>query len=240
MSFATIAKRFINYLGISCPKGSSRPIYVGYEMEKDSIKSGTTTIALRCKEGIVTAADKRATAGHMVVMRDVEKVVPISDTMLLTISGSVSDAQLLIKYIRAELKLNSLRLNRMNTVKEAANLLGQIVYSGVRQMIPSITHFLLSGKDEDGFHIYEIFVDGSVNAIKDFVSSGSGSIYALGLLEGEYTQNMSIDEGIALIKRALNSALLRDTASGNGADIFTVTEQGIEKKETIIVNTGLQ
>jgi proteasome beta subunit len=205
----------------------------------DSVKTGTTTLAIKCKDGIVTAADKRATAGGMVVMRDVEKVVPINERIVLTISGSVSDAQLLIKYIRAELKLNSLRVKRLNTVRESANMLGSIVYSGVRQMVPSITHFLISGQDEGGYHIYEVFVDGSVSEVSEFVSSGSGSVFAYGLLEGGFKKDMTIDEGIVLAKKALNSALLRDTASGNGADIYTVTSEGIQKKETILINTGI-
>lgn len=196
-------------------------------------------MAVRCKDGIVTAADKRATAGHMVVQTDVEKVIQLNERMVVTIAGSVSDIQLLTKYMRAELKLNSLRINRLNTVKEAANMLASLVYSGIRQMFPSVTHFILSGKDEEGYHIYDIYPDGSVTQVKQYVTSGSGSIFALGLLDGNYRDDMTIDEGVALVKRALNSALVRDTASGNGADIFSVTEAGIKKLETLVINTGI-
>lgn len=203
------------------------------------MKTGTTTLAIMCKDGIVTAADKRATAGHMVVNRDIEKVIVVNERLVMTIAGSVSDIQLLSKYIKAELRIHSLRIGRMSTVKEAANLLSSLVYSGIRNYFPAITHFVLSGKDEQGYHIYDIFPDGSISDIKDFVSSGSGSIFALGLLEGNYHTDIDIKQGIELAKQAMNSALVRDSASGNGADIYTVDENGITKAESIIINTGI-
>ena len=94
--------------------------------------------------------------------------------MALTVAGSVSDIQLLVKMIRAELKLKDIRTHRHSTVKEASNLLANIVYSNVRQYFPGITHFVLGGF-EDSTGIFDIFPDGSVTGIDDFVASGSGS-----------------------------------------------------------------
>ena len=93
-------------------------------MEDKRIHTGTTTIGIVCKDGIILAADKRATAGHMIVDKQAEKVHVISDDFAVTIAGSVSEAQLLIKLIRAELKLKEVRTNKRPSAKEAANLLG--------------------------------------------------------------------------------------------------------------------
>lgn len=67
-------------------------------------KTGTTTVGIVAKDAIVLAADKRATAGYYIAEKNVTKILPINDRMMVTITGVVSDIQLMIKYIRAELK----------------------------------------------------------------------------------------------------------------------------------------
>lgn len=198
---------------------------------EEQLKTGTTTVGIICKDGVILAADKRATAGNLIVDKRAEKVHLISDDIAVTIAGTVSDAQLLIKLIRAELKLKEVRTNKKPTIKESANLLGGLLYSSIRRMsfFPSIAHFLLAGKDHLGTHLYDLFPDGSVTKIKDFVSSGSGSVIAYGVLESKYSPELSVEQGVKLATQAVNAALQRDSASGNGIDIVTVTGKEIKK-----------
>src|SRR3989338_4230092 len=115
-------------------------------MEESRLNTGTTTIGILCKDGVVLAADKRATAGHMIVDKRAEKVHILSDDFAVTIAGTVSDAQLIIKLVKAELKLKEVRTYKVSTTKEAANLLGGILYGSLRRMsmFPGIAHFLLA------------------------------------------------------------------------------------------------
>ena len=144
---------------------------------KNIMKTGTTTVAIKCSDGVVLAADKRATAGYLVANKKVEKIVKITDNLAVTTAGTVSDIQLLIKLIRAELKLKSIRINRDLSVKEAVSLLSNMVYNNIRKFstIPGISHFIVGGKDEKGSHAYDVGADGSVSEVDDYVSSGSGS-----------------------------------------------------------------
>lgn len=201
------------------------------ENMNDNIKKGTTTIGIVCKDGLVMAADRRATAGNMIVNKKTSKIHFIEESMVVTMAGTVSDAQLLAKLIKAELKLKEIRTGRKVTVKEAANLLGGMVYENIRRMslIPGISHFILGGKDDSCYGLYDLFADGSVTEIDDYISSGSGSVFALGVLETNYTKDMTTEEGVQLALKAINAALQRDTASGNGVDIVTITSQGVKK-----------
>src|SRR3989344_3331272 len=187
-------------------------------MEETSLKTGTTTVGIKCKDGVVLAADKRATAGHMIVDKRAEKVHILSDDFAATIAGTVSDAQLIIKLIKAELKLKEVRTYKKPSAKEAANLLGGILFSHIRRMsmLPGIAHFLLAGKDMRGVHLYDLFPDGSVTKITDFISSGSGSVFAYGVLETQYKKDITTSEAVNLAVKAVNTALQRDSASGNG------------------------
>ena len=200
-------------------------------MEHDLLKTGTTTVGMVCKDGIVLAADKRATAGNMIVDKRAEKVHILSDDFAATIAGVVSDAQLMIKLIKAELKLKEMRTNKKPTSKEAANLLGGFLYSNIRRMsmFPGIAHFLLGGKDLEGTHLYDLFPDGSVTKIRDFVSSGSGSVFAYGVLETHYKSDITTAEAVKVAVKAVNTALQRDSASGNGIDVIVITEKEIKR-----------
>src|SRR3989344_4357840 len=145
-------------------------------------------------------------------------------------AGVASDAKLITKLIGAELRLMEIRKEKPVTVKEAANLLSGIVYQNIRKMstIPGISHFLLGGKDNIGFHIFDIYPDGSLSECKDFLSSGSGSVMAYGVLETLYTVDMTIQEGVQLAVKGINAAIQRDMNTGDGIDVISITNQGIK------------
>jgi len=143
----------------------------------------------------------------------------------------VSDVQLLTKYLKAELRLKDIRTGRETTVKEAASLLANFVYNNIRKLslIPGISHFIVGGKDSKGVHLYDLSPDGSIVEVDDYISSGSGSVMAFGVLETLYRKGLSIDEGVKLAAKGVNAAVQRDIASGNGIDIVTITKDGIKK-----------
>ncbi|MFH1399797.1 MAG: proteasome subunit beta [Candidatus Woesearchaeota archaeon] len=198
-------------------------------MEKEMLKTGTTTVGLLCQDGIVLAADKRATSGYLVVDKNSEKIHQITENMALTTAGVVSDIQLLMKIIKAELKLRKIRNGREQNIKESVNLLAGIVYGNIRKMsmIPGLSHFIVGGKDKFGFHLYDLFPDGSLTLSQDYIASGSGSVMAYGVLETLYKKDMTVKQGVELAVKAINAALQRDVATGEGVKVVTITKEGI-------------
>lgn len=210
--------------------------------DKDIRKTGTTTVAMVCKDGIVLCADKRVTSGYLIAFKKYEKIVQITDNIAVTVAGTVSDVQLLTKLLSAEIKLKDIRTNRTVTVKEAVNLLSSMVYNNIRKMsmIPGISHFIVGGKDKLGIHLYDIGADGSVTYIDDYTSSGSGSVMAYGVLETLYKQGLTVEDAITLGAKAINAAVQRDIASGNGIDIVSITKDGVKKVLSKVVNIKIE
>lgn len=212
--------------------------------ENKVIKTGTTTVGIVCKDGIVLAADKRATlGGGYIYSKNADKVVMINDNIVVTIAGNVSDVQYLIKLLQAELQIKMMRKGKEGSVKEAANLMARMVYQNIRKFstLPGVTQFILAGKDNTGLHMYDIFPDGSVNEVDDYLASGSGSMLgAYSILDTLYKKDIKIDEGIKLAFKAINAALQRDAASGNGINVFTITKDSIKKVLTRDLNTRLE
>lgn len=200
-------------------------------MEDNIMKTGTTTVGIVAKDCVVLAADKRATAGNFIAGKKVDKVLPVSEYMAVTTAGSVSDIQLLVKLIKAELNLRELRTGRLNNTSEAANLLAGIVYGSIRKFsaIPGIVHFLFAGYDETGPHLYDIYPDGSITVVDDFVTSGSGGSFAFGVFDAQYKRDLKEEDAVKLAVTAINSALQRDSASGDGIDVVVINKDGVKK-----------
>jgi len=211
-------------------------------MDKQPVKTGTTLVGIMCKDGVIIAADKRTTAGGMVVNKKQVKLHQVADKILVGQTGLVSDAQLLTKLIKAEIKLKDIQTNRTTNVIEAANLLAGMCYSNIRRpsMVLAIVGFLLAGVDETGPQLYNIGIDGSILKVEDYESDGSGSVFALGNLEANFKKGMSVEEGANLAVQAVNTAMQRDTASGNGVDVFVITEKGIKHMVTKLVDHSVK
>jgi proteasome beta subunit len=205
----------------------------------DVLKTGTTTVGIVTKDAIIMAADKRVTAGSMIMDKNITKVMPINERMLLTIAGVVSDIQLLVKYIKAEIKIKDLKTGTPTSVKAASNLLAGFNYGGLRSQ-GSIAQFLLAGTDLDGPQLFEVTFDGAVMPIESYKVTGSGTPFALAVVDSQWKPGMTEAEGIALAKRALTGAMERDSASGNGYDVYVVSKSGVQHKETVNFKTPMQ
>lgn len=204
------------------------------ELKNSILKTGTTILGIVCKDGIVMASDRQVTAGNSLVMsKNFPKTVNVNEYLLMSFTGSVSDAQRIQRVLPAELKLKELKARSRPTVKQAANLLSGMLYSGIRQpsMIPMQVGNLIGGFNDDGtVELYTIEPAGSVVKVEDYDANfGSGMPYVLGFLERQYKNGISIKEGVELAQEAIKSSTQRDVGSGYGIDVFTITKDGIKK-----------
>jgi proteasome beta subunit len=195
------------------------------EKVKEYMK-GTTTVGLACKDGVILASDKRATMGTLIAHKIVQKSFKIDKHLGATVAGSVGDAQSLIRWMQAESKLYRMRKGEEMSVKAASTLTGNILFS--QRHFPMIVQLIIGGMDKEGASLYSIDPLGS--SIQDnFIATGSGSPMALGVLEDNYKEGLSLKEGIPLSIRALRSALERDAMTGDGIDVVKITEEGFKK-----------
>ncbi len=203
------------------------------EIKKNILKTGTSILGIVCKDGLVMAADRRVTAGNLIVSKNYKKVMKLNDYLVISWTGSVADAQRISKIVPAELRLKELRSKQRPSVKEAANIVANMAYNGIRQpaMIPFIAGTLVAGFNEDGTtELYSIEPAGSIMRVEDYDANfSSGMPFILGLLERQYKKDLSLKEGVELAVEALKSSTQRDNASGNGMDVFTINKDGIHK-----------
>jgi len=202
------------------------------EINKSILKSNTSLVGIVCKDGVVLGADRRSTAGTIVMDKNSQKINKVNDYIAASYTGGVADLQLTHKILVAELRLKELKTKSRSTVKEAAHLLSMLTYRNIRNMsmIPSIVGTLMAGVDENGkSSMFTIEPAGGVKEVTDFDANfSSGMPYIMGLLERTYKKDLTVKEGIELAKEALKASTQRDTGSGNGIDVFTITKDGIK------------
>ena len=203
------------------------------------LKHGTTTIALRFKDGVVVAADKRASMGTFVASKKAEKVHILNDFTVATIAGLVSDAQYLINLTRANINLYELARGYPPTSKMAGNLLASIMYEQYRQYFPYYVNMIVAGLDKEGPHVFNLDMAGGITD-EDFASTGSGSLVAIGVLESTWKADLPEKDAIGIAIKALATAISRDTATGDGMDVAVVNKKGVKKIKPEEVKTILE
>lgn len=187
----------------------------------------TTTVGIVCKDGIALATDHRATAGHFIANNDAKKVYQVDNFIGMTLAGSVGDAQKLIKILSVEAKLYKFQRGESITIRGATNLLSNILNNNRND--PYSIQFIIGGMDKTGFHLYSLDAIGGCLEERKFVSTGSGSPMAYSILEIEYSENIKTKRGVEIAKDAILTAQKRDSASGDGCEIVTITKDGWNK-----------
>jgi proteasome beta subunit len=201
----------------------------------DQIKKGTTTCALTCNDGIVLAADTRASAGFFIADRHVMKIQKVDRHMGMTIAGGVADAQNLVDIMRYNANIYRLTNRELMPIKSAARLCSNVLFN--QRYYPYYVQIILAGFDNVGGQIYNIDLFGSITTEK-FISTGSGSPVAYGYLESEFKEGLSVNEGYKIAIQAIAAAIRRNAGTGDNINAVIIDKEGYrelsrEKKESV-------
>ena len=204
------------------------------QIDAQTVKTGTTTVGLTCKDAVILGTDKRATMSYFVASKTAEKLHQIQDHLWMTIAGGVADALYLVDILRAETNIFQLKHDgKPILVKSAAKLLSNILYQN--KMFPFQVGLILGGvTEEEGPVILDISAYGSILPEK-YCAVGSGQNFSYGVLEARYKDNLTIEEGKEIVKKAVTSSIIRDMASGNGIDLVIVKKNGPVEREFVSI-----
>jgi len=205
-------------------------------MNKLALK-GTTTIGVVCKDGVILASDTRVTMGFYVAHKQGKKVYQIDDHLGMTIAGGVADAQRAVDILTANAHLYRVNMGRPLPVNSAARFLSNLLFSA--RYIPLMAQVLVGGVDDTGPHVFSIDPFGSLTEEK-YVSTGSGSPLAYGILEERFREGATVKEMLPVIVKAVNASMKRDAGSGDNFNVVVIDEKGYrdltdkEKKQLLV------
>ena len=187
---------------------------------------GATAIGITYQDGIILAAEKRISYGNFVVNKNTRKIFPITDQVASACAGMVADMQVLARQVEALAKIRKLETRRDMATNSVAKLMSVIMFE--RRYFPLLTQVIVGGVQTTP-EIYTLDPLGSLLP-DNYAAVGTGAELALGLIDSEYKKNMSEDTSKKLAIKAIKSSVQRDSASGDGIDILTITKKGLEQE----------
>ena len=203
---------------------------------EEKILRGTTTIGLKTKDGVVLCADMRASAGYFIANNNTMKIQKIDDHAGMTMAGGVADAQNITDILRYHANIHRIQKQEPIPIKSLTRLTSLIFHQN--RGYPFIADILVGGYDNDGPALFNIDMFGSVEE-KIYVTTGSGSPVAYGLLEEEFREELTVEEAKVIAIRAVKAAIIRNIGTGDGINVSIIDKNGFrlltkEQKKAII------
>ena len=186
---------------------------------------GATAVGITFDGGVVLASEKRIAFGNFLVSKSSKKTFPITPKVGATCAGLVADMQILSLQIAALAKIRKMELKRDIPPNTVAKMMSNMMYE--RRFFPLLTQVIVGGVVDKPV-MYTLDPLGSVLP-DEYAAVGTGAEMALGVLDPQFKPNMTKDEAVDLAKKAIRSAALRDSASGDGLDILVITNSGTEE-----------
>ena len=180
------------------------------EYAKKTVKQGTSTIGIVCKDGVLLVADKRIT-DKLIVPASIEKVYQVDEHMGASGSGILSDGRILIERSQVVAQQHKVTYDEpievMEIVKDICNI--KQAYTQVGGARPFGVSILFAGVDKEGARLFltdptGIFFEFKATAI------GEGDIEIKEVLDKEYKETIDLDEGLKMAIRALKKFLGKD------------------------------
>ncbi len=195
---------------------------------EEKILHGTTTVAIKVKDGVVLCADMRASAGYFIANNNTMKIQKIEKHAGLTLAGGVADAQNIVDVLRYHANVHRIQNQEPMPIRSLARLTSLMFHQN--RGYPFIADILVGGYDNQGPQLFNIDMFGSVEE-KNYVTTGSGSPVAYGLLEEEYHDNLTLDDAKSVALRAVKAAITRNIGTGDGINVALIDKNGFQLLE---------
>lgn len=194
----------------------------------DTVHTGTTILAVRCSDGVLIAADSRASVYTTVVDRNMVKIASVTPEIFVAFSGTASHAQAIVKYLRYY--IGCLAINTEGQARVKVAVIAQIC----RKLIQNNKQFLsvamcVAGVDDEGPHVFAVTQTGMI-AERELATAGSGSIYNTAYCDENFKKGMTTTEAADFALKTVNYSIVRDGYSGGSIRLIKVTKDGAMMK----------
>jgi len=197
---------------------------------------GTTVLAVRFKDGVIVAGDRRATEGFQIAHRSIEKVFAADDMSAVAIAGAAGPAVEMVRLLQTELEHYEKVEGERLSLEGKANKLSQMIRANLPAAMQGMAVVpLFAGYDErrGAGRIFKYDITGGRYEEDDYHATGSGGKDARSSLKKRYKQDLTRDEAVKIAIEALFDAADEDVGTG-GPDLM----RGIFPTVAVITSDG--
>lgn len=185
------------------------------------LKTGTTICGVKWAHGIVLGADTRSTSDTTVADKNCFKLHYLADNIWACGAGTAADCDFTTDEVRSRLVLHSYRTSRDPLVTTAVTMFKRNLHKYQGHIG---TALVLGGVDRDGIHLCTIWPHGSVDYLP-YVTMGSGCVAAMTVLDNEWVPNMTREQAVKLVTKAITSGITNDLGSGSNVDVCVIDDE---------------
>lgn len=183
-------------------------------------KTGTTICGIQLKDTVILGADTRATAGTVVADKNCQKLHFIAKNIYCAGAGTAADLEHTTQLMESQMELHRLATGTQPRCCTVVRRLSSMLFKYQGYVGCAL---VLGGVDCNGPHLYQIYPHGSTDTLP-FTSMGSGSLAAMAMLESEYKEDMSVEDGKKLVAKAIRAGIFNDLGSGGNVDVCVITK----------------
>ncbi|KAL4739630.1 nucleophile aminohydrolase [Aspergillus similis] len=180
--------------------------------------TGTTIVGCIYDNGVVIAADTRATSGPIVADKNCEKLHYIAPKIWCAGAGTAADTEFTTALISSNIELHSLSTGRAPRVITCMTMLKQHLF---RYQGYIGAYLVVAGVDPTGIGLYTVHAHGSTDKLP-YVTMGSGSLAAMSVFESTWKPKLNKEEAIALASEAIKAGIFNDLGSGSNVDVCVI------------------
>jgi proteasome beta subunit len=182
-----------------------------------ALPHATTCVALRFEGGVVIAGDRRATSGNIISHRTMEKVQPTDRFSAVAIAGAAGPAMEMVKLFQLQVEHYEKVEGTHISFEGKANQLSMMLRGNLGAAMQGFVVVpIFAGYDtlRSMGRLFAYDVTGGRYEEREFVATGSGSLYAGTVIKVGHHPSMSRDEAVELVVRAISEAADNDSATG--------------------------
>jgi proteasome beta subunit len=186
------------------------------------IAHGTTILSMRFADGVIMAGDRRATEGHAIANRHMDKVYAADSWSAVGIAGAAGPAMEMVRLFQTELEHYEKVSGEPLSLEGKSNKLGQMIKANLPAAFQGLVVVpLYCGWDERRRRgrVFRYDVTGGRYEDADYATTGSGGVYARNWIKAFWRPDIDRDAAIDLSITSLFQAADEDAATG-GPDLI--------------------
>jgi proteasome alpha subunit len=177
------------------------------EYAEKTVRLGTASIGMVCKEGVIIIADK-GEKDELIVLRSADKIYEIDEHIITSAAGILSDARVLVNHVRVVAQQHRITydspIDVEGVIREISDIKQQFTqHPGVR---PFGVALIVAGKNGKETRLYTSDITGNYFEYNS-IAIGENDQKIKEILRKEHKKDMTINEsikfGLNIFKRVL-------------------------------------
>ncbi|XP_050347340.1 proteasome subunit beta type-2-like [Nymphalis io] len=185
-------------------------------------------LGIQCKEFTIIAADQMNTQSFIIMKDDADKIIEISEGLVIGVNGDAADTTQFTQYVDKNLQLYSMKNKYQLDTPAVVHFMRKSMADSLRDGNPRILNMLIAGYDDDnGCQLYTMDFLASCMKVP-YAAHGLGGLFSISILNHYYKPSLSEVEAYEVIKLCVHTIQKRLFITLPNFLVKTLSKDGVK------------